>query len=86
MIDFSILALVGTVYALVRQLNRIAKGVTKSEQEMPIAQNVNGDIVSIYNRYGRSIFSEGNFAANILLMLLGQWGVRWDNVYAVPVA
>ncbi len=84
LIVYSILALLGVTYILARQLRRIGKGLTKSEEEVPFSPNVNGEVVSIYTRAGRCIYSEGNFAANILLMLLGQWGVRWDGVFSVP--
>ena len=86
LIVYAIFAIIGVLFVLSRQLQRIAKGITKSEEAMPFAPNVQGELVSIITRTGRCIYSEGNAAGNILLMLLGQWGARWDGVYTVPHA
>jgi hypothetical protein len=84
LILYPILGIFGTVVVLARQLRRIGLGITKCEEDFPIAPTVTGEMTSIYAKNGRCIFSEGNFAANVLLMLLGHWGARWDGVYAVP--
>ena len=87
LIALPIVLCVAFLLVVLRALRNAGDGVSTAETIVGVTPCADGGVTSVRRANGNgSVFGEGNPAGNLLAFCVGQDGVRWDGVMAVPSA